>query len=151
MDRPTLRAYLQGKLPDYMVPATYMVLDALPLTTTGKVDRRALPEPARALADPEREETADLGHAAPRTPQEEVLARIWAEVLGLERVGIDQNFFELGGDSILSIQVIARANQMGLRLTPKQLFQAPTVAALAAEAARCACGGCYADGGAGPR
>ena len=138
VDGPMLRAYLQGKLPDYMVPATYIVLDALPLTATGKVDRRALPEPARALDDPEREETADVGHAVPRTPQEEVLARIWAEVLGLERVGIDQNFFELGGDSILSIQVIARANQMGLRLTPKQLFQAPTVAALAAEAANAA-------------
>ena len=117
--------FLKGKLPDYMVPAAFVVLDALPLTPHGKVDRLALPAPDQAR--PELRES----FAAPRTPIEKILAEIWAEVLRLERVGVHDNFFELGGDSILSIQIIARANQAGLRLTPKQLFQHQTVAELA--------------------
>ena len=117
--------FLKGKLPDYMVPAAFVVLDALPLTPHGKVDRLALPAPDQAR--PELRES----FAAPRTPVEKILAEIWAEVLRLERVGVHDNFFELGGDSILSIQIIARANQAGLRLTPKQLFQHQTVAELA--------------------
>ena len=117
--------FLKGKLPDYMVPAAFVVLDALPLTPHGKVDRLALPTPDQAR--PELRES----FAAPRTPVEKTLAEIWAEVLRLERVGVHDNFFQLGGDSILSIQIIARANQAGLRLTPKQLFQHQTVTELA--------------------
>ncbi len=121
-----LRAFLKGRLPEYMVPAAFVVLDALPLTPNGKVDRRALPVPDGARPE------LSANYAAARTPEEETLAGIWAQVLGLKQVGVHDNFFELGGDSILSIQVIARANQAGLRLTPRQLFQAPTVAGLAA-------------------
>ena len=117
--------FLKGKLPDYMVPAAFVVLNALPLTPHGKVDHLALPAPDQAR--PELKES----FAAPHTPVEKILAAIWAEVLKLERVGVHDNFFELGGDSILSIQIIARANQAGLRLTPKQLFQHQTVAELA--------------------
>ncbi|MEG5016670.1 MULTISPECIES: amino acid adenylation domain-containing protein [unclassified Microcoleus] len=123
-----LRAYLQEKLPEYMVPAAFMTLESLPLTPNGKVDRKALPAPDRDR--PELEEA----FAAPSTAIEKILAEIWAQVLGLEQVGIDDNFFELGGDSILSIQVISKANQAGLRLTPKQLFQHQTIAQLAAVA-----------------
>jgi amino acid adenylation domain-containing protein/non-ribosomal peptide synthase protein (TIGR01720 family) len=120
-----LRSYLAGKLPDYMVPSAIVLLDALPLMPNGKVDRRALPAPDRtALA-------TGTTYVAPRTQAEEVLARIWGQVLGREQVSVRDNFFELGGDSILSIQVIARANQAGLILTPKQLFQYPTIEGLA--------------------
>ncbi|WP_445300994.1 amino acid adenylation domain-containing protein [Microcoleus sp. C2D2] len=121
-----LRGYLQEKLPEYMVPAAFVMLESLPLTPNGKLDRKALPAPDRDR--PELEEA----FAAPSTAIEKTLAEIWAQVLGLEQVGIDDNFFELGGDSILSIQVISKANQAGLRLTPKQLFQHQTIAQLAA-------------------
>jgi amino acid adenylation domain-containing protein/non-ribosomal peptide synthase protein (TIGR01720 family) len=123
-----MRAFLLEKLPEYMLPSLFVVLDALPLTPNGKVDRRVLPAPDQA-----RPELASV-YVAPRTPEEETLAGIWAQILGLEQVGVHDNFFELGGDSILSIQVIARANQAGLRLTPKELFQYPTVAGLVAVA-----------------
>jgi fengycin family lipopeptide synthetase B len=123
-----LREFLKQKLPEYMTPAAFVMLDALPLTENGKLDRRALPAPEAARPDLEE------AYVAPRNPREETLAEIWARVLGLERVGIHDNFFELGGDSILSIQIIARANQAGLRLTPKQVFQCQTVAELAAVA-----------------
>jgi amino acid adenylation domain-containing protein/non-ribosomal peptide synthase protein (TIGR01720 family) len=123
-----LREFLKQKLPEYMTPAAFVMLDSLPLTENGKLDRRALPAPDAAR--PDLEEV----YAAPNNAREEVLAEIWARVLGLERVGIHDNFFELGGDSILSIQIIARANQAGFRLTPKQVFQCQTVAELAAAA-----------------
>ncbi|MCP4399890.1 MAG: amino acid adenylation domain-containing protein, partial [bacterium] len=122
-----LRKYAQKKLPDYMIPSRIVFLDALPLTANGKIDRAALP-------DPDRPEPGHERYVAPRTQPEDVLATIWAELLGVERVGIYENFFELGGDSILSMQVIARAKQAGLNLTPKQLFQHQTVAQLAAVA-----------------
>ncbi len=123
-----LHRFLQQRLPHYMIPATFVPLDELPLTPNGKVDRRALPEPDGTRPD--------LGteFVAPRTPKEQILAEIWAELLRVDRVGVHDNFFELGGDSILSIQVIARANQHGLRLTPKHIFQYPTVEGLAAVA-----------------
>jgi len=121
-----LRRHLMGQLPDYMVPAYFVTLAELPLLPSGKVDRRALPEVESAGAVRERGE--------PRTEAERVLARVWAEVLGLERVGSNDNFFELGGDSILAIQVVARAAQSGLQLTAKQVFQHQTVAGLAAAA-----------------
>jgi amino acid adenylation domain-containing protein/non-ribosomal peptide synthase protein (TIGR01720 family) len=122
-----LRSYLSETLPDYMVPASFVWLDALPLTPNGKVDRRAL----TLMKAP-----ASEGFAAPRTPVEERLAAIWCEVLRCEQVGIHDNFLELGGDSILSIQVVARASRAGLRLTPRDLFEHPTVEALAAVVGR---------------
>nr|AHB82071.1 non ribosomal peptide synthetase [Jahnella sp. MSr9139] len=123
VDGEALRRALQERIPGHMVPGVIVVLDALPLTPNGKVNREALPNPgdaARATA-----------HVAPRTPTEATLARIWADVLGLEDVGVLDNFFALGGDSIISIQVVSRANQAGLGLTVKQLFQHQTVAELA--------------------
>ena len=121
-----LRAHMKASLPDYMVPAAFMPMDALPLTSNGKVDRVALPAPDVSRAS--RKGT----YVAPRTPAEQVLARIWSEVLGVETPGVHDNFFELGGDSILSIQVISRARQSGLAITPRELFQSPTIAGLAA-------------------
>jgi len=122
---PQLRDYLQQSLPDYMVPALFMTLDALPLTPNGKVNRRALPKPDLSRSD--------LGDPvmAPRNAIETQLAQIWSEVLGVAQVGIHDNFFELGGDSILNIRILAKANQAGLRLTPKQLWQHQTIADLA--------------------
>nr|QEO74614.1 condensation domain-containing protein [uncultured bacterium] len=123
-----LRRYLQQHLPEYMVPSVYMILEELPLTPNGKVDRKSLPVPDGAQPEFEHE------YVMPQNEVEEILAGIWAKMLGVERVGIHDNFFELGGDSILSIQVISRANQAGLRLSPKDLFQHQTVAKLAAVA-----------------
>ncbi len=119
-----LRAHLRQTLPAYMAPSAFVWLEALPLTPHGKVDRQALPTP---------EAGAQFEHqyAAPRTPTEQVLCGIWAEALGVERIGIHDNFFVLGGDSILSIQTISRARQAGLVLTPQQLFEQQTVAGLA--------------------
>ncbi|MBV9385322.1 MAG: amino acid adenylation domain-containing protein, partial [Chroococcidiopsidaceae cyanobacterium CP_BM_ER_R8_30] len=121
-----LRLYLKEHLPEYMVPSAFVMLDTLPLTPNGKVDRRALPV---LVTGPSRE----ASFVAPRTSTEEALATIWADVLRVE-VGIHDNFFELGGDSILSILIVARANQAGLQLAPKQLFQYQTIAELAAVA-----------------
>ena len=123
-----VRRYLKERVPEYMVPAAVVVMERLPLTANGKVDRGALPAPEGV-----RPELA-TAYVAPRTAVEEELARIWGEVLGLERVGIADNFFELGGDSILSIQIIARARQAGWQITPQQLFQQQTVGELAAVA-----------------
>jgi amino acid adenylation domain-containing protein/non-ribosomal peptide synthase protein (TIGR01720 family) len=120
-----LRSYLKEKLPDYMIPSFFVTLDELPLTPNGKIDRRSLPAPERTGAESEH------SFVAATTAEEQALAVIWCEVLNLPRVGIHDNFFHLGGDSILSIQVIARANDAGLRLTPKQLFQHPTISELA--------------------
>jgi amino acid adenylation domain-containing protein/non-ribosomal peptide synthase protein (TIGR01720 family) len=120
-----LRAFLKQHLPDYMLPAVFVLLDTLPLTPNGKIDRRALPAP-----DHERPELA-TGFVAPQTLVEQTLANLWMEVLGVDRVGVHDNFFELGGDSILSIQIIAKANAAGLRISPKQLFEYQTIAALA--------------------
>ncbi len=120
-----LRAFASDKLPDYMVPSNFVIMDAFPLTPNGKVDLKALPGP-----DGVRLESKDE-YVAPRTPAEEILTKIWAEVLRLQRVGVNDNFFELGGDSILSIQTIARAREAGLHLTPKDLFQHQTIAKLA--------------------
>ncbi|MBD0673127.1 non-ribosomal peptide synthetase, partial [Streptomyces sp. CBMA156] len=123
-----LRAHLAAGLPDYMVPTAYVTLPRLPLTANGKVDRRRLPAP-----DPQRA-GGDRPHRAPGTEAERLLAAIWAELLGVERVGLDDDFFLLGGDSILSIQVVSRARAAGLALSPRDLFRHPTVAALAAAA-----------------
>ncbi|WP_315729489.1 MULTISPECIES: non-ribosomal peptide synthetase, partial [unclassified Bradyrhizobium] len=121
-----LRQSLQRRLPDYMVPAAIVMLDALPLTPAGKIDRNALPAP---------EGRPEIGRfVAPRTPSEQILASIWCEILKLDQVGVEDNFFELGGDSIQSIQVVARANRAGLKLTSRQIFEHQTIEALAAAA-----------------
>ena len=124
-----LRRFLQAELPEYMIPAAFVSLALLPLSPTGKVDSSALPVPDRsrpALEDK---------FAPPQTPTERALAAVWADVLGLERVGIQDNFFDLGGDSILSIQVVSRAARAGLKLTPRQIFQHQTIARLTADLA----------------
>ncbi|MCP4664677.1 MAG: amino acid adenylation domain-containing protein, partial [bacterium] len=131
--RSELRSFLAERLPDYMVPALFVTLDSLPLTPNGKVDRAALAR--RALPDriaPEEE------LVPPRTLAEVTLAGIWSRVLGVERVGVNDNFFELGGDSILSIQVVSRARQEGLVLTPREVFEQPTLGDLAAVVAAAA-------------
>jgi amino acid adenylation domain-containing protein len=124
-----LRRYARERLPEYMVPVAFVSLPELPLTPSGKINRRALPAPDAARPD------LETVHVAPRTPAEKLLADIWAEVLGLEAVGVNDNFLELGGDSILSIQVISRAKQAGLHLTLTHLWEYQTVAGLAAAAA----------------
>jgi amino acid adenylation domain-containing protein/non-ribosomal peptide synthase protein (TIGR01720 family) len=120
-----LRAWLRDRLPEYMLPSAFVVLDDLPRTTGGKVDRRALPAPGPA---------ATQSTVEPGTTAERELARVWAEVLGVDRVGPTDNFFALGGDSILSIEVVARARQAGLRLTAKDVFRYQTMGELAAAA-----------------
>jgi acyl-CoA synthetase (AMP-forming)/AMP-acid ligase II/aryl carrier-like protein len=120
-----LRRTLHLHLPDYMVPAYYMMLDKLPLNAHGKVDRQALPSPDRTQS------VVKAAYVAPRTPGEQQLASLWAALLAIEEVGIHDNFFELGGHSILGMAMIAWARDHGLELTIKQLFQTPTIAALA--------------------
>ncbi len=122
-----LRSFLGQTLPEYMVPAAFVTLEALPLTPNGKIDRRALPEPKAA-----RTETR-LRFLAPRTPTEEMLAGLWAQVLGLERVGVEDNFFELGGHSLLASQLASRVRQaFEIDLPLRSLFEAATVASQAA-------------------
>ncbi|WP_431509836.1 non-ribosomal peptide synthase/polyketide synthase [Variovorax sp. DAIF25] len=123
LDADELKAGLGAVLPEYMVPAAWVVMaQGLPLNANGKVDRKALPEPERA---------GTQAYEAPRGETEEALAAVWAQVLGVERVGRGDNFFELGGDSILSLQIVTRAQRVGLGLTPRQLFERQTVARLA--------------------
>ena len=123
VDLQALRAALQEKLPEYMVPQSFVVLPALPRTPNGKVDRRALP-----ASDGSRPGTEFV---APRNPTEEALAAVWAEVLHRDGIGVHDNFFELGGDSIRTIQVVARSRKRGLRIAPRHLFQHQTIAELA--------------------
>ncbi|AFY89165.1 non-ribosomal peptide synthetase [Chroococcidiopsis thermalis] len=122
-----MQSFLQEKLPDYMVPSVFVPLKELPLTNNGKVNTKALPAPEQVRA-------ASGTFVPPTTPTEKLLADIWTQVLRVERLGIHDNFFELGGDSILSIQIIAKANQAGLQLIPKQMFDHQTIAKLAAVA-----------------
>ncbi|HEX8128489.1 MAG TPA: amino acid adenylation domain-containing protein [Pyrinomonadaceae bacterium] len=127
LDAARVREHLKERLPEYMIPAAFVTLERLPLTSNGKIDRRALPAPDTHNSGLERT------YAAPRTETEALLAGLWAKALGLERVGIHDDFFELGGDSILSIQISNRANSQGLHLRPGQVFRHRTIAALAAE------------------
>ncbi|NET02965.1 MAG: amino acid adenylation domain-containing protein, partial [Sphaerospermopsis sp. SIO1G1] len=122
-----LRQYLKGRIPEYMVPSAFVYLDCLPLTANGKIDRRALPAPT---LDTE----IEIKYVAPKTETESKLVEIWQQVLGIEKIGINDNFFTLGGDSILSIQIIAKAKQQGIEITIKQLFANPTIAELGAVA-----------------
>src|SRR6202035_2165629 len=119
-----LHAHLREALPDYMLPAAFVALDALPRTPNGKVDRKALPPPER-----ERDET---GYVAPRGPVEELLAGIWSEVLRAERIAARDSFFDLGGHSLLALQVVSRLRERcGLEVPVRALFEAPTLAGLA--------------------
>ncbi|MEU7892143.1 amino acid adenylation domain-containing protein [Nonomuraea sp. NPDC049152] len=123
LDPAPLRRLAASSLPEYMVPGTIVVLEGpLPLTPNGKLDRRALPLP---------EWTAQAGGAAPATPAERTLAGLFAEVLGLASVGVHDSFFELGGDSIVAIQLVNKARRAGLAITPREVFLHRTVAALA--------------------
>jgi surfactin family lipopeptide synthetase A len=121
-----LRGFLRQKLPEYMVPSTFVFLDSLPLTPNGKADRNALPAPAQSR--PELNER----FLAPRTAVEQTLATIWAELLKVDRVGIHDNFFELGGHSLLATQVVSRMREVFAKeVSLRSLFEAPTIAELA--------------------
>ena len=120
-----LRGFLSEKLPEYMVPSVFMMLEELPLTANGKVDRRALPVPDTARA--QQRETFVL----PQSEVERAIAAVWQEVLGVDQVGIHDNFFELGGNSIMGIQVLATLRETGFQISPAQLFQNQTIAELA--------------------
>ncbi|MEU9117890.1 amino acid adenylation domain-containing protein, partial [Streptomyces sp. NPDC048483] len=137
LEPAALRAELGERLPEYMVPAALVVLDALPLTRNGKVDRRALPAPDFAAA---------VTGRPPRNAVETTLCGLFCEVLGLPAVGIDDGFFELGGDSIVSIQLVAKARKAGLEITPKEVFQHKTVEALARVAREATGAGAEAPG-----
>ncbi|ABA25098.1 Amino acid adenylation (plasmid) [Trichormus variabilis ATCC 29413] len=116
-----LRRFLGEKLPDYMIPATFIMLDALPVTANGKLDKKSLPNPGQGRPNLEK------SFVPPHTLHEKILAQIWSEVLGIEQVGIHDNFFELGGDSIRSIQVVAKAQERGLSFSVAQVFQHQTI------------------------
>ena len=118
---------LRARLPAYMVPSVVMTLRAIPRTLNGKVDRKALPMPTRSMVGAAKD-------VSPTTSAQQALASIWRDVLRVERVGIHDNFFELGGDSLLIIQIIARARQAGIPLTPREFFRHPTIAELTAMA-----------------
>ncbi|QES50105.1 hypothetical protein DEJ50_22025 [Streptomyces venezuelae] len=124
LDTEELLRTAAARLPEYMVPAAVVTLEKLPLTPNGKLDRKGLPEP----------ELATAAYRAPRTAEEETLAGVFAEVLGAARIGIDDDFLAIGGDSIRAIQVVTRARARGLEVTPRQILQSRTVAALAAVA-----------------
>jgi aryl carrier-like protein len=119
-----VRQRLRKKLPDYMVPALFVVLDGFALTPNGKINRNALPD---------REPDTSSNYAEPRNELEHALADIWRSVLGRDRVGIHDNFFEAGGDSILSVRICAAADAKGIELTPAKLFEFPTIAELAGQ------------------
>jgi amino acid adenylation domain-containing protein len=126
---PRLRAHLAGALPDYMVPASYVALEGLPLTANGKVDRKALPTPDAAAV-------SHRPYEAPANETEAVLAELWSEVLGVDGVGRRDNFFELGGQSLLAVRLIERMRQRGLHADVQAIFTLPTLAELAAAVGR---------------
>jgi amino acid adenylation domain-containing protein len=120
----TLRAFLKDRLPEHMIPSVFVPLQSLPLTANGKVDREALPEPDSARPQ------IDTDYIAPNTPLAQKLADIWAEVLRLDRVGVHDDFFEIGGDSIKAIQVVARLRDAGIEMPVRRIFEWPTIADL---------------------
>jgi non-ribosomal peptide synthase protein (TIGR01720 family) len=123
-DVASLRSHLAETMPDYMIPAYFVNLPALPLTAHGKVDKKALPEPSSNVKQ-------GVAFVAPRNEQEKLIASLWQEVLGIDNVGVHHNFFALGGDSVKAMQVAARLSQYHYRLKIKDLFQYPTIAGLA--------------------
>ncbi len=121
-DKEELKNYLHTKLPEYMVPRLWVVIEAIPLTNNGKIDKKALPDP----------DMSDLvkDYVAPQTEIEKQLSEIWQNVLGVKKVGIHDNFFELGGDSIITIQVVSRAKHFGIVMQPRDLFKHQTISEL---------------------
>jgi acyl carrier protein len=120
-----LRSFLKQKLPEYMVPSALVFLNEVPLSANGKVDRKALPQPDQTRPE------LDEGFAAPRTPVEEILANVWASVLKLDKVGIHDNFFDLGGHSLMATRVVSRIREViRIELPIRALFEMPTVATL---------------------
>jgi amino acid adenylation domain-containing protein len=131
IDGAVLSEWARGKLPDYMVPSAVVELAAMPLLPNGKLDRKALPEPEWGAAGPAIEAVNAAG-AAPRSPEEQMLAESWCDVLGVERVGIRENFFERGGHSLLATRLMARVRRaFGVDLPLRALFESPTIAGLA--------------------
>ncbi|WP_316976892.1 non-ribosomal peptide synthetase [Shumkonia mesophila] len=124
----TLRFHLDQALPAYMVPGHFVVLEAFPLTANGKIDRTALPAPETARL------VAERSFVQPRGPVEALIARVWREVLALPRIGVEENYFAIGGDSIKALQIVSRLHRAGLRVTLKQIFEAKTIARLAQQA-----------------
>ena len=124
VDIEDLKTHLRSRLPEFMIPSVFVQLEAMPLTANGKIDRKALPALRAAI------ESADSAGGEAQNETQAILVRIWREVLGLDRVGIHENLFEIGGDSILVIQIVSRARQAGLRLVPNQLFEHQTIASL---------------------
>src|SRR5262249_51247251 len=125
-----LRRFLAARLPDYMVPSVFVPLEAMPRTPNGKVNRRGLPQPDRSAP-----KSGD-DHVAPSNPREHQLAEICAEVLALDRVSVRDSIFDLGADSIHVFQIVARANDVGIPLTPKQVLSGRSVSAINAEVDR---------------
>src|SRR5205807_3784453 len=123
-----VRQYLKDRLPEYMVPVAFVMMEALPVRASGKIDPKDLPKPEMG-GDEEQ-------YVAPESDVEKTLVKIWQELLGVEKIGVRDNFFELGGDSILSIQVITKAREAGVELTPRQMFERQTIAELAEVAGR---------------
>ncbi len=120
-----IRQFLKAKLPSYMVPNAFVILDALPLTANGKIDRRALP-PSESSSEPSEK------YVAPRNPIEDILVNVWSEILKVEKVGINDNFFELGGHSLLATKLVAQIrDRLKIELPLRQLFNTATLAELA--------------------
>jgi hypothetical protein len=123
-----LRAFLTESLPEFMVPSTFAMVDELPLTPSGKIDRQALPDPGAG------EQAESAGYVAPETPLEKTIAAIWSTVLGVDQIGVDDDFFALGGHSLLATQVVARVrSDFAVDLPLHSLFMSPTVRSLSAE------------------
>jgi acyl carrier protein len=121
-----LRTYLRQQLPDYMLPASFVFMDTMPLTPNGKLDRKALPKPDTSRP------TLTKGYVAPQSETEQMIAKIWQEVLGLDEVGRHDNFFDLGGDSISALRVMSQISQsFQMEWPPIVLFEMPTIADLA--------------------
>ena len=123
-----LRDFIRKKLPSYMIPAVFVLMNEVPLTAHGKIDRKSLPVPEdlRPLS----------GYAAPRNEEESILARIWQDALEIEQIGIHDNFFDLGGASIQSLEIVAKANMLGLPFNVEAIFEFQTIAELATQIKR---------------
>ena len=125
IDAADLRIFLSTRLPAEFIPRHFIEIEEIPLTSNGKVDRAALPHPDRSRPE------LTVAYVPPRSDIEKKLSSVWSNVLGVDRIGVDDNFFEFGGDSILNIQIVARARKLGVGITPQQIFDHPTIAELA--------------------